>query len=378
MLDYINNHFMTFTYWVAAGIEVTGVMHTSYLIRMMAYWAAGKPVESNEPPKTGSTFIFFWARVAFSLGVLGFALAVTIEALYLGKTSAWEGIPETFSLFLFLILMCCVGLLEGMQIAFFTVAKLPKSERGSSSMALRTCHCLFKDGGKNLPGFMCGRQMTVTLCFFIIARVTTVNVVIGVDENIFGVSDGIQKMLNLGFMGAITTTILGSIAWQLVASSFPIAFLSNPIVFVFLQAALLLEATGICYAAWFLAWIQRKAMGFQYDEVYVGTPEDRAAKNHADDTNAQPNLDIGTNVLEATMNAGLDMSWAEGDFTIRRTTILKQIAHLREQIKLSVTENEKAAFEHSLKLEVYNLKRINKDQDLVVKSAGEPAEAEAV
>mmetsp|Transcript_27750 Transcript_27750/g.58157 ORF Transcript_27750/g.58157 Transcript_27750/m.58157 type:complete len:562 (+) Transcript_27750:124-1809(+) len=362
MLDYINTHFMTFTYWVAAGIEVTGVMHTSYLIRMMAYWAAGKPVESNEPPKTGATFAFFWLRVAFSLGVLGFALAVTIEALYLGKTSAWEGIPETFSLFLFLILMCCVGLLEGMQIAFFTVAKLPKSERGSSSMALRTCHCLFKDGGKNLPGFMCGRQMTVTLCFFIIARVTTVNVVIGVDENIFGVSDGIQKMLNLGFMGAITTTILGSIAWQLVASSFPIAFLSNPIVFVFLQAALLLEATGICYAAWFLAWIQRKAMGFQYDEVYVGTPEDRAAKNHADDTNAQPNLDIGTNVLEATMNAGLDMSWAEGDFTIRRTTILKQIAHLREQIKLSVTENEKAAFEHSLKLEIDSLSRLNNDE----------------
>merc|ERR1712032_1578515 len=221
----------------------------------------------------------------------GFALAVTIEALFQGNTSLWDGVPEIIGLVLFFVLMCCVGLLEGMQIAFFAVAKLPKSERGSSTIALKTCHCLFKNGGKNLPGFMCGRQMTVTLCFFVIARVTTINIVIGEQPNIFGVSDPIQGMFNLGFMGAITTTILGSIAWQLVAGAFPIAFLSNPIVFVFLQAALFLEATGICSAAWFFAFLQKKAMKFQFDEYYVGTPEERAAKGHADVAVA---LDMGT------------------------------------------------------------------------------------
>merc|ERR1712176_968085 len=204
------------------------------------------------------------------------------------------GCPTYVGLILFILLMCWVGLLEGMQIAFFAVSKLPKSERGSGSLALKTCDVLFRNGGKNLPGFMCGRQMTVTLCFFIIARVTTVNVDVETDPTIFGVSEGIQKnLLNLGFMGAITTTILGSIAWQLVASSFPIAFLSNPIVFVFLQLALALEATGICAAAWFLALIQRKICGFQFDEVYVGTPEERAAKGNPD---AAANLDLGTNV----------------------------------------------------------------------------------
>merc|ERR1712176_510873 len=208
------------------------------------------------------------------------------------------GCPTYVGLILFILLMCWVGLLEGMQIAFFAVSKLPKSERGSSSIALRTCDCLFRNGGKNLPGFMCGRQMTVTLCFFIIARVTTVNVDVETDDNIFGVSDFIQKnLLNLGFMGAITTTILGSIAWQLVASSFPIAFLSNPIVYVFLQLALALEATGICAAAWFLALIQRKICGFQFDEVYIGTPEERAAKGHADATSVDPNL---TTYISAT------------------------------------------------------------------------------
>merc|ERR1712087_872769 len=100
--------------------------------------------------------------------------------------------------------------------------------------------------------------------------------------------------MGLGFMGAITTTILGSIAWQLVAGSFPIAFLSNPVVYIFLKAALLLEATGICSAAWFLAVLQRKACGFQFDEVYIGTPEERAAKGHADDVNADDA--VGTNI----------------------------------------------------------------------------------
>mmetsp|Transcript_15684 Transcript_15684/g.35986 ORF Transcript_15684/g.35986 Transcript_15684/m.35986 type:complete len:571 (-) Transcript_15684:265-1977(-) len=389
MLDYINNYFMVFTYWVAAAIEVTGVMHTSYLIRIMAYWAAGKPVESNEPPKTGATFAFFWGRVLFSVGVLSFALAVTIEALYRGKTSAWEGLNKTISLILFIVLMCCVGLLEGMQIAFFTVAKLPKSERGESPMALRTCECLFKNGGKNLPGFMCGRQMTVTLCFFIIARVTTINVDVGKEDNIFNVPDGIQKYLfNLGFMGAITTTILGSIAWQLVASSFPIAFLGNPIVYVFLQAALFLEATGICSAAWFLALCQRKICGFQYDEVYIGTPEERAAKGHADDTHADDTLGLGTYIRGT--GVGTDelaekfrpLSKLQATYSSRREHILSNIKELRSQIagisgEGSLDATLKDTLESALQLEISALSRLN-DQEMESKRFNEADKMDAI
>eukprot|EP00535_Pseudo-nitzschia_heimii_P008471 CAMPEP_0197172990 /NCGR_PEP_ID=MMETSP1423-20130617/66_1 /TAXON_ID=476441 /ORGANISM="Pseudo-nitzschia heimii, Strain UNC1101" /LENGTH=557 /DNA_ID=CAMNT_0042621727 /DNA_START=80 /DNA_END=1753 /DNA_ORIENTATION=+ len=366
MLDYINTHFMTFTYFVAAGIEVSGVMHSSYLISMIVHAAAGKPVESNEPPKTGATFAFFWLRVLFSCAVLIFGLAVTIEALYRGKTSAWEGLPDTVSLVLFFVLMCCVGLLEGMQIAFFAVSKLPKSERGSSPMALRTCECLFKNGGKNLPGFMCGRQMTVTLCFFIIARVTTINIDIGNEENIFGVSDPIQKMFNLGFMGALVTTILGSITWQLVAGAFPIAFLSNPVVYIFLQLALFLEATGICSAAWFLAVVQRKALGFQFDEVYIGTPEERAAKGHADTKEANDNHVLGTNL--PTHEVGKQvitkeyMDIVEQNFTNQREKVMANIAEIREQLT-QAPEGEKAVFEQALMLEVDNLKALNENHE---------------
>merc|ERR1739838_146989 len=308
-------------------------MHTSYLIRMMAFWAAGKPVASNEPPKEGVTLLFFWGRVLFSLFVLGYALAVTIAAIFQGKTSMWDGLPPIVGLILFFVLMSCVGLLEGMQIAFFTVAKLPKSERGSSSLALKTCHCLFKNGGKNLPGFMCGRQVTVTLCFFVIARVTTITVEIGVDQNIFGVSDWVQTMFNLGFMGALTTTILGSIAWQLVAGAFPIAFLSNPIVYIFLQIALFIEALGFVAAAWMLSVVQSKIMGFQFDEVYVGTAEERAAKGHADDLEADQG-NVGTviiahNVGERNMNNDF-MDLIQNEYSKQREQVMEHISILRE------------------------------------------------
>ncbi|KAL3915667.1 MAG: hypothetical protein SGILL_005539 [Bacillariaceae sp.] len=367
MLDYINNHFMTFTYWVAAIIEMTGVMHISYVIRMMAYWAAGKPVESNEPPRNGGQQLWFWGRVIWSAGVLGFAIAVTLEALFKGQTALWEGVPEAVGLILGILLMCVVGLLEGMQIAFFTVAKLPKSERGDSKIALKTCECLFKNGGRNLPGFMCGRQMTVTLCFFVIARVTTINVGEG-EENVFGAPDALQNFFNTGFLGAIITTILGSISWQLVASAFPIAFLSNPVVYLFLQLALLLEATGICAAAWFLGLIQKKIMGFQYDENYVGTPEERAEQKHADDPEALDNLDMGTNVLMHPVGSHdfPDMilhRFEEGTYTERRERILTNIKDIREQIRLSQSDEEKEMFRKELKDEIKSLQALNDVED---------------
>jgi len=208
--------------------------------------------------------------------------------------------------------------------------------------------------------------MTVTLCFFVIARVTTLNVEIGVDDNIFGVSDAMQKFFNLGFLGAITTTILGSIAWQLVASSFPIAFLSNPIVYIFLQAALFLEATGICSAAWFLAVLQKKALGYQNDEVYIGSPEERAAKGHADDEEVNKHLDMGTNIAAHAVGAPMItreyMDLVEQNFSNQREKVMANIIDIREQIKLAQSDEEKAVFEDAMKLEVAALKSVNQRQ----------------
>jgi len=285
MIDFINNYFALFTLYTTMFVEFSGIMHSSYLIQNVLSAASGKPIITNEEPRTGFTFAFFWGRVVMSLAILGFCLAVTLVALFNGQTQVstkYPSMPTGVSVFLFFFFMAIVGMLEGMQIAFFAVAKLPADERGTSFFGRKTCELLFKGNGQNLPGFMIGRQLTVVFSFFLVASITGLNITPGEGNNIFGISDGAQAFLNYGFHGAVITTILASITWQLAASAFPIAFLNNPVTYFLLVVALFLEWTVLCSGAWVLARIMKSALKYQYDEVYVGTPEERLANNHGD------------------------------------------------------------------------------------------------
>ena len=283
MLDYINNFFAVFTLYVAMFIEFSGLLHSSYLVQMLVAKLAGRRIESFEEERNCTSNLFFYFRCLLSLTILCFSLAVTLEALFNDQTTMWQGVPKAVSVILFFLLMSIVGLLEGMQIAFFAVAKMPEAKRGESVFSRKTCDLLFRGKGRNLPGFMIGRQLCVVTCFFVIARVTTINVDTE-EENVFGVSDGVQAFFNTGLLGAVITTILGSISWQLVASAFPNIFLANPLTYVFLRICLLLEATGIASGSWVLAAIHKKIAGFQRDEVYIGTAEERASNNLKDDS----------------------------------------------------------------------------------------------
>jgi len=265
-------------------VEFLGFVHFSYAIAMAISAMAGKPYNTREPPKTGCDLMFFWLRVLFSFCLLAFSLTVTLAALMENKTTMWDSVPKVIAIILFFGLMSVIGMLEGMQIAFFYVAKLTDEERGSNMWARWTCNTLYKRrNGLNLPGFMIGRQLTVVSCFFIVARVTTQDVQEG-EENVLGLPDGVQNFLNFGFQGALITTILGSITWQLVAGAFPVAFLSNPFTWILLMICLFLEGTGICNGAWVLAGIHKAIAGFQRDEVYIGTAEERAARGAKDDS----------------------------------------------------------------------------------------------
>ena len=63
---------------------------------------------------------------------------------------------------------------------------------------------------------------------------------------------------------------------------------------------------------------------------------------------------MGTDVIAATVADSISTC---------RNGILKNIADLREQIKMPVTEEEKAAFEQSLKFEISNLEKTNTEQE---------------
>ena len=283
MLDFINNYFMLFTTYVSLAIEFSGLLHSVYLVQIFFAKVTGNPIESNEPPRSALGNLFFWARVVFSLVVLGFAFAVTLSALFDGQTTMYEGVPEVVSVIVLFVLMAFVGMMEGMQIALFACVNMPSEElKARSSLAAANCELCFS--GTNLGAFLIGRQICVTCCMFIVARITTLNIdTTAGDPTVFGVSDGLQAFFNTGLLGAIITTIVASLAWRIIASSFPVAFLSNPLIYFIIRLCLILEASGICSAAWLLALVHKSIVGYQLDEVYIGTKDERATSKKNED-----------------------------------------------------------------------------------------------
>jgi Silicon transporter len=189
----------------------------------------------------------------------------------------WAGVPEAVSAIIFFVLMCFVGMMEGLQIALFAVVNMSAEELESkSSIAFKNYQLTFR--GENLQVFLIGRQICVTICMFVIARITTLAVKVGEHPNIFGVSDGVQTFFNTGLLGALITTIVASLAWRVIASSFPIAFLSNPLVYIIIRICLLLEASGICSSAWVLARYHKPIVNYQPDSVHLEGEEPHNAE----------------------------------------------------------------------------------------------------
>lgn len=199
MLDFINNRFMLFTTYVSLAIEASGLLHSVYLVQIFFSKITGTSIESTEPPPSGAASAFFWARIIMSVAILGFSFAVTLAALFAGKTAMWEGVPEAVSVILLFILMAFVGMMEGMQIALFAVVNLPEEERSRHPIAHKNCQLTFT--GTNLQAFLIGRQICVTLCMFVVARITSVSVDTDAEdssENIFGVRTVFKDSSTLG------------------------------------------------------------------------------------------------------------------------------------------------------------------------------------
>lgn len=267
MLDFIDTYFMLMTTYVSLAIEMSGLLHSVYLVQLIFAKLAGNHIESNEGPRSLLQSVFFWGRVLMSVAVLGFAFAVTLQALFNGNTAMWNGVPEAVSVVILFILMAFVGMMEGMQIALFSVVNLPAEELQKHKVAYKNCKLAFD--GQNLQAFLIGRQILATICMFVVARITTVQVAVGEGNNIFGVSDAVQEFFNTGLLGAVITTIIASLIWRIIASSFSLAFLSNPMIYVIIRLCLLVEQSGICSAAWVLARYHKPLVNYQPDEVHL-------------------------------------------------------------------------------------------------------------
>ncbi|GMI04108.1 hypothetical protein TrRE_jg9883 [Triparma retinervis] len=275
MLDFINNYFMLFSTYFSLAIEASGLLHAAYLVQNVASLVSGKPIETNEPPRDGVGNLLFWGRVLFSLAVLGFSLAVVFDALFKGWTGMWEGVPPVAAIFIIIIVLMIVGVMEGMQIAAFAVVKLDAAEyRHTHKIAAANCDLLFR--GSNLGRFLIGRQVFVCTLMFVAARCFSINkdhedIIAG--STSFEASPGFQEFINTGLLGAVVTTILGCLIWRIFASNFPLAFLSNPLIYVIIRICLALEATGLCSAAWVLGKVHKEIVDYQPDAVRLeGAP----------------------------------------------------------------------------------------------------------
>jgi hypothetical protein len=283
-------------------IEFSGILHITYLIQQAVGKMAGKPIESHEPPRSTLKNAFFYGRCLMSLTLLGFAFAVTFSAILQGKTTVWDSVPPAASIIIFFVLMGVIGVLEGSQIAYFAVVKMTQEERGEQILgrwAKKTCKILFKNNNHNLAAFLVGRQLCVVSCMFFIARITAVKIEPG-EENIFGVQDWVQRIFDTGLLGALIVAVIASVSWRLIASAFPLQFVKSPIAYFFLRLCLFLEMTGILHGAWVIANIIIKLTRVQRDEVYIGTPEERAklAQEKSEKVKAAagriiPSVDVG-------------------------------------------------------------------------------------
>ena len=298
MLDFINNYFTEYLVtYLSILVEQTGLLHSVYLFQILFSKIAGQPIKSREQERSTRQKVFFWLRVCLSFVALAFALAVTIDGLLRQKTTIWVDIPAAAAVAMFFVLIIFVGLLEGLQLAIFSVTG-NEEELISHRMAYANYALTFSD----LQSVLIGRQILVTISFFVIARITTLNIDIGLDDNIFGVSNAAQGFFNTGMLAALISTILASLTWRLIASSFPVLFMANPFINLIIRFCRLVNDSGLCCASWMLGRWTKLAVGYQPDEVYL---DGAKLEGTAPITRRDKDIDVTVSLIKYIFSTGL-------------------------------------------------------------------------
>lgn len=328
MLDLINNNFMLyFVTKLSLAIEFSGLLHAVYGVAQLYYRVTNtKPKNDASQGTTARTVIqkaSFVGRVIMSCSILAIGWAVTLAALFEGKTSIGTSIPVWASLLLFLGLMALVGLLEGLQIALFAVINMKDDElKAQSPLAHENCQIIFT--GQNLAAFLIGRQICVTVCMFVVARITTISLEDG-DDNLFQVSDGIQTFFNTGLLGALITAIHASLIWRVLASAAPLVFLSNPLTGILLRLCLAVEQSGLCSVAWILARAQKYIFRFRPDYEYLQHDDQEDATHDRmslSSSTATKDSDVDTRELVHYQESANDILSCSRNSVSRRDSLL--------------------------------------------------------
>lgn len=278
MLDSMNSYAMVISTYIALLVEMSGIVHATYFVRMVV-----EKIGGITKPETVRKSMLFWIRVSISLCLLCISFVVLFTALYQGRTTSWDGMPPYVSTIIFVVVVLVVGMMDGLQIALMAALRMPVEAIENYPVAKRNCDVVFR--GNNVEAFLVGRQMFQTLIQFSIARMISFDT--SVKDNIFGVSDSLQKVFNSGVLGALITTIIASLSWRVVANAFPLAFLSNPASRPIIYLCFCAEGTGLGNIAWIIARGYEKIFGLKHDDYYIGSSSYNAtAKKNATSTSS--------------------------------------------------------------------------------------------
>jgi hypothetical protein len=121
-----------------------------------------------------------------------------------------------------------------------------------------------------------------------------------------------------------------------------------------------------------MAAIHKKVAGFQLDEIYVGTPEERAAGDKPDNSiHPGREFTIGTNILIEPVGSTAGFhNWeqaveklsAPASFSARREKILDNIAEMRSLSKQAESDYERDSYEKGLQMEIQALQKLNEEE----------------
>jgi len=225
--------------------------------------------------------VFDIVRYIFSLGLLLFSGVVTCYAILEQKTSMWKEVPGWASLLIFLFVLWCLGVMEGLQIALVELKRLnPEHYKNTHPTAYKLGQIAGK--GDNIERFLMGRQVFVVCSVFFAAKLTTIHG--NTDGFLFPVPDWVQAVfLETGLLACVVVVIVAQLMPQIVASIYPVQFLELLVMRPAYYACIALETTGLTHFCWVLAFLFSRV--FRMKEEHFKIMLEGDAENRNPNTN---------------------------------------------------------------------------------------------
>ena len=180
----------------------------------------------------------------------------------------WKAVPGWASLLIFIFVLWCLGVMEGLQIALVELKKLnPEYYQTSHPTAFKLGQLACS--GDNIERFLMGRQVFVVCSVFFAAKLTTIH---GREEDgfLFYVPPWVQAtFLETGLLACVVVVIVAQLMPQIVASLYPVQFLELVVMRPAYYACIGLELCGFTHFCWVLAAGMAKVFRMRPEVVLV-------------------------------------------------------------------------------------------------------------